>query len=97
MGRHSTCICGCIKKSGRPGTGCLFLSNLHLSYLFKLPWVKSAKVGLTVYNLFDEEYENNGYAGSGFYYDGGEKIRYNYTGYATQAGTNVLGHLNLNF
>ena len=74
-----------------------FVSNLHLSYSFKLPWVKSAKVGLTVYNLFNEKYENNGYAGSGFYYDGGEKLRYNYAGYAAQAGTNVLGHLSLNF
>ena len=74
-----------------------FVSNLNLSYSFKLPFVKSATLGLTVYNLFNEEYENNGYAGSGFYYDGGEKVRYNYAGYAAQAGTNVLGHLSLNF
>ena len=74
-----------------------FVSNLNLSYSFKLPWVKSAKVGLTIYNLFNEEYENNGYAGSGFYYDNGKKVRYNYAGYAAQAGTNVLGHLSLNF
>ena len=74
-----------------------FVSNLNLSYSFKLPFVKSATLGLTIYNLFNEEYENNGYAGSGFYYDGGEKVRYNYAGYAAQAGTNVLGHLSLNF
>ena len=74
-----------------------FVSNLNLSYSFKMPWVKSATIGLTIYNLFDEEYENNGYAGSGFYMDNGEKIRYNYAGYAAQAGTNVLGHLSLNF
>ena len=61
------------------------------------PFVKSAKVGLTVYNLFNEEYENNGYAGSGFYYEDGKKIRYNYAGYAAQADTNVLGHLSLSF
>jgi iron complex outermembrane receptor protein len=24
-------------------------------------------------------------------------VRYNYAGYAAQAGTNVLGHLSLNF
>ena len=74
-----------------------FVSNLNFAYSFKLPFVKSAKVGLTVYNLFNEEYENNGYAGSGFYYEDGKKIRYNYAGYAAQAGTNVLGHLSLSF
>jgi iron complex outermembrane receptor protein len=74
-----------------------FVSNLNLAYSFKLPFVKSATVGLTIYNLFNEEYENNGYAGSGFYMDNGERVRYNYAGYAAQAGTNVLGHLSLNF
>ena len=74
-----------------------FVSNLNLAYSFKLPFVKSATIGLTVYNLFNEEYENNGYAGSGFYMDNGERVRYNYAGYAAQAGTNVLGHLSLNF
>ena len=33
-----------------------FVSNLSFSYSFKLPWVKSASVGLTIYNLFNEEY-----------------------------------------
>ena len=74
-----------------------FVSNLNLAYSFKLPFVKSATIGLTIYNLFNEEYENNGYAGSGFYMDNGERVRYNYAGYAAQAGTNVLGHLSLNF
>lgn len=74
-----------------------FVSHLNLSYSFKLPFVKSATIGLTVYNLFNEEYENNGYAGGGFYMDNGEKVRYNYAGYAAQAKTNVLGHLSLNF
>ena len=74
-----------------------FVSNLNLAYSFKLPFVKSATIGLTIYNLFNEEYENNGYAGSGFYMDNGEKVRYNYAGYAAQAGTNVLGHLSLSF
>ena len=43
-------------------------------------------------------YENNGYAGSGYYLDdNGGKVRYNYAGYAAQAGTNVLGHIAINF
>ena len=73
------------------------VSNLRLAYTFKLPFTKEITAGLTVFNLFNEEYENNGYAGSGFYYDGGEKVRYNYAGYAAQAGTNVLGHLTIRF
>ena len=73
------------------------VSNLYFSYSFKLPFVKSATMGLTVYNLFNEEYESTGYAGSGYYYENGEKTRYNYAGYAVQAGTNILGHLSLKF
>ncbi|MBQ8736858.1 MAG: TonB-dependent receptor [Bacteroidaceae bacterium] len=74
-----------------------FVSNLHLSYTFSLPALKSVTVGCTVYNLFNEEYENNGYAGSGFYYDGGQRVRYDYAGYAAQAGTNFLANLTLKF
>ena len=40
-----------------------FVSNLNLSYTFTLPKTKSITVGCTIYNLFNEEYENNGYAG----------------------------------
>ena len=74
-----------------------FVSNLNLSYTFTLPKTKSITVGCTIYNLFNEEYENNGYAGSGFYYENGQKVRYNYAGYAAQADTNVLGHISLSF
>ncbi len=74
-----------------------FVSNLDLAYTFKLPRIKSATVGLTIYNLLNEKYENNGYAGSGYYMDNGKKVRYNYSGYAAQAGTNVLGHLSFSF
>ena len=73
-----------------------FVSNLRLAYTFKLPHTKSITAGVTIYNLFDEEYENNGYAGSGYYTDAdGTRHRYNYAGYAAQAGMNVLGHLNI--
>lgn len=74
-----------------------FVSDLDLSYTFRMRGVKSVTVGATVYNLFNEKYENNGYAGSGFYYDNGEKVRYNYAGYAAQAGTNFLAHVSLSF
>lgn len=73
-----------------------FVSNLRLAYTFKLPHTKSITVGATVYNLFNEEYENNGYAGSGYSTGSdGTKNRYNYAGYAAQAGINFLGHLSI--
>lgn len=72
-----------------------FISNLFLGYTFKLPNIKEITVGLNLYNIFDEEYENNGYAGSGFYLDGGNRVRYNYAGYAAQAGINMMGHISI--
>ena len=73
-----------------------FVSNLRLAYTFKLPHIKCITVGATVYNIFDEEYESNGYAGSGYYTDSdGNRQRYNYAGYAAQAGINVLGHVSI--
>ena len=62
-----------------------FVSNLNVNYTFKHLLAKSMTVGATVYNLFDEEYENNGWA------DGP------YTGYAAQAGINFLLHLSMEF
>ena len=73
-----------------------FVSNLRIAYSFKLPHTKRITAGVTIYNLFDEEYENNGYAGSGYYTDAdGTKNRYNYAGYAAQAGINFLGHVSI--
>jgi iron complex outermembrane receptor protein len=73
-----------------------FVNNLRLAYTFRFKGLKSMTVGATIYNLFNEEYESNGYAGSGYYTDAdGTRQRYNYAGYAAQAGTNVLGHINI--
>ncbi len=73
-----------------------FVSNLYASYSFKLRSTKNITVGVNIYNLFNEEYENNGYAGSGYYTDAnGVKNRYNYAGYAAQAGTNFMGHVTI--
>ena len=74
-----------------------FVSNLNLAYTFKLPHVKSVTAGFTIYNLFNAEYENNGYAGSGYKIVKGEVERYNYAGYAAQAGTNVMGNISIRF
>lgn len=75
-----------------------FVTDLHLSYTFtNLAGMKEMKIGLGVYNLFNEKYFNNGYAGAGYYVDGGEKIIYRYAGYAAQAPTHLMGTLTLKF
>lgn len=74
-----------------------FVSNLDFSYTFKMPYVKSATIGVTVYNLFNEEYENNGWAAAYYVGSASNYTRDSYTGYAAQAGTNFLAHLSLSF
>lgn len=76
-----------------------FVSDLHLSYTFrKILSLKELKVGFSVYNLFNEKYENNGYAGAGYYVDdAGKNVIYRYAGYAAQATTNVMASLSLKF
>ena len=71
-----------------------FVTNLRLAYTFGLKGIKRITVGATIYNLFNEKYENNGYAGSGYYTDAdGTRHRYNDAGYAAQAGINAIGHI----
>lgn len=74
-----------------------FVSNLDLSYTFKLPHIKRATLGVTIYNLFNEEYENNGWAAANYLGTADNYTRISYTGYAAQAGTNFLAHLSLSF
>ena len=74
-----------------------FVSNLHLAYSFRLPAVKEVKVGFSIYNIFNETYENNGYAASEYKVKDGEKHFYYYSGYAAQAGTNVMGTVTVKF
>ena len=52
-------------------------------------------MGVTVYNLFNEEYENNGWASSS--YDKDVNHRIDSAGYAAQAGTNVMAHVSFRF
>ena len=75
-----------------------FITNLHLGYSFQLRHTKGIRIGFTTYNLFNEEYESNGYAGSGYYIDAdGSKQIYRYAGYAAQAPINVMGSIALKF
>ena len=85
-------------KSEEAKLDAYFVSNLRLGYTFRqIPSVKALRLGVTIYNLFNEKYFNNGYAGAGYYVDNGEKIIYRYAGYAAQAPTNVLATVTLTF
>ena len=75
-----------------------FVTNLHLGYTFNVRHTKGIRLGFAIYNLFNEEYENNGYAGSGYYIDNnGDRQIYRYAGYAAQAPINVMGSIALKF
>lgn len=75
-----------------------FVSNLRLGYTFSLPICKSVHVGLSVNNLFNETYENNGWGYSSYVVNSnGSKERYNDAGYFPQAGTNILAGITLKF
>ncbi len=74
------------------------VSDLRLGYTWhNLHGIKALRLGLTVYNLFDKKYCNNGYAGAGYYTDGNDRIIYRYAGYAAQATTNFMGTVSLSF
>ncbi len=76
-----------------------FVSDLRLGYTFRnIPSVESLRLGFTVYNIFNEKYCNNGYAGTEYYVgEGGEKVVYSYAGFAAQATTHVMGTVNVIF
>ncbi len=78
-----------------------FVNNLDVAYTFKLPHIRSITVGATIYNLFDERYETNGYSMTSALYPGGSKDA-KYTLYSDprfypMAGINALGHVTLRF
>ncbi|MDE7413559.1 MAG: TonB-dependent receptor [Muribaculaceae bacterium] len=75
-----------------------FVTDLHLGYTIKkIIGIKEMKIGFSIYNLFNEKYFNNGYAGAGYYWSGGERVIYRYAGYAASAPINVMGTLTLKF
>lgn len=76
-----------------------FVTDLQLGYDFgKVLGLKDVRLGFIVNNLFNAKYENNGYAGAGYYVDAdGQKVIYRYAGYAAQATTNVMATLNVKF
>ncbi len=78
-----------------------FISNLGLAYSFSLSHVKKITAGVTVYNLFNKKYENNGYSQTAAIYTGGDKNNaptlVSDPRFYPMAGTNVLAHLTFLF
>lgn len=79
-----------------------FITNLDLSYTFRLKGVKSITAGCTMYNLFSAKYFNNGWTAPNYKKVDGKVVAYTSddryeTGYAASAPFNVMGHLSINF
>ena len=79
----------------------MFVNDLDLSYTFKLRGLKSATVGLTIYNVFNEKYESNGSSSMNFKNDNGKIVAYDggwaWATFSAQAPTHVLAHLSFTF
>lgn len=71
-----------------------FVNNLRASYTLKVPHVESMEIGIWVNNLFNTEYETNGYNWYS-YYLGGKRV--NEKRYFPQAGTNILANITVRF
>lgn len=75
-----------------------FVSDLHLGYTFKnIIGMKEMRVGFSIYNLFNKEYCNNGYASASYAMEDGKPVITRYTGYAAQAPIHVAASLTLRF
>ena len=79
-----------------------FITNLDLSYTFRLKGVKSITAGCTMYNLFSAKYFNNGWTAPNYKKVDGKVVAYTSddryeTGYAASAPFNIMGHLSINF
>ena len=78
-----------------------FINNLDVAYTFNLPHMRGITVGATVYNLFDEKYETNGYSQTCALYPGGSKQNayalYSDPRFYPMAGINALAHITFRF
>lgn len=75
-----------------------FVSDLNLAYTFKLPFTKSVTIGCTVYNLFNEQYESNGWASHDYEPDAnGKVVETILYGLSPQAGIHVMGNVSIKF
>lgn len=69
------------------------VTNLELGYTLPSHSVKKVRFGLNIYNLFNQEYCNNGY-GYSYMWDG---VRYDEAYYFPQAMLHVLANINVKF
>ncbi len=83
-----------------------FTTNIDLSYRFgmKQLGLKDMTVGVTLYNIFSAEYDNNGWAAPAFTKENGQVVATGWdtsdqyeAGFAPSAPFNVMAHLSLNF
>lgn len=74
-----------------------FVNNLELSYTFKLPHIKSVTAGVSIYNLFGEKYETNGYSQTAAVYSGDSYQLVSSPMFYPMAGANLLVHLTFKF
>ncbi len=74
------------------------VTNLNLGYTFRTRAAKSVRIGLTINNLFNTEYESNGYGWSEAYTDAdGRTEQTDHAFYFPQAPTNVLANITVKF
>lgn len=74
------------------------VSNLNLAYTLPMRAGRSVRFGLTVYNLFDAEYESNGYGYSQYYsLDDSPKAQHDLSYYFAQAPLHVLANVTVRF
>lgn len=75
-----------------------FLTHLNLNYTFTLSAMRELTVGATVYNLFNNKYETNGYAQTTFTRNQDGSLTYVHDPrYYPMAGINFLLHATLRF
>ena len=85
-----------------------FNTNVDLSYTFALKqWgVKEVTAGVTLYNIFSDKYDNNGWAAPQFEKDGKGGVKavngwglrdQDAAGFAPSAPFNMMAHLSVNF
>ena len=83
-----------------------FVTNIDLSYNFKLPklGIKDATIGVTLYNLFSAEYDNNGWAAPAYEKENGKVVATGWgtsdlyeAGFAPSAPFNMMANLSVNF
>ena len=75
------------------------VSDLSLGYSFnRIQGMKSLRLSATIYNIFNEKYCNNGYAGAGYTIGKDSKPEiYRYAGFSAQATTNVMTSITMTF